>query len=200
MKGSDHRGAAGPVAHRGSLSSEGASRPAGSAGLSPALLVVPTPSPGAEEGDPVPGCGASWVGCTLTPPGVEARGPRALLSLPLAPPSSSGQTIGPVVPAALAILSPSLSQSLSLSGWVDKGCSFLLISLPGPWHLHPHRCPNQRPGRRSHLNFLKYIEPIQNSDFSRHSLALADSAPPFCSLDHFLSLFNSSRTGARDTL
>lgn len=92
MEGADHPGTAGPVAHGDSLSSEGASEPDGSAGLSPALLIVPTPSPGGEEGVSVPGCRASCVGWTLTRAGLEARGERALLHLPRTPPSSSGQT------------------------------------------------------------------------------------------------------------
>lgn len=52
----------------------------------PALLFSLTPSPGVS----VPGGRASCVGWTRTPAGLEARGPQALLHLPLVPSSSSG--------------------------------------------------------------------------------------------------------------
>lgn len=136
VEGSDHLGAAGPVALGSRLSSKGASGPGVSARLSPAI------GPGGGVGVSTRPAG---VNVQSTPAGLEARGPWAFLHL------------YPAVPVALA--------SLSLGGWKDQGCSFFLFSFSGAWHLRPHRWSNQRPGRHSDLRSSDTSNPVRTLVF-----------------------------------
>lgn len=162
VEGADHTGAAESVVHGSSLSSDWASGPEVSARLGPALC----PWSGGE-GVSVSCCGSSYMGWTLTPAGLEARGPWVLLLLPWLPhhPGADPHT-GPVVPTGLA--------SLSLGGWKDKGCSFFLFSFSGAYGTSIHTdAQNQRLGRYSHLHSSVAFGTL----FSKHLPALGNSAP-----------------------